>query len=229
MKRLGLVGGISWVSTIDYYRLINEGINRELGGLDFADCMLYSLNFGDIYRAKWDNSYKLLLEACISLERSQVDGIVLCANTAHLFADKLKEQLTIPIISIVSATANAVKARNFTKVGLLGTAYTMEMDFYRKGLSENGITAIIQEKKETRDFIQQTLRDELGKGIIKEETRNEYLRIIAELTARGAQGILLACTEIPMLVNQSHVSVPVFDTLQIHADAAVDFAMSSTC
>jgi aspartate racemase len=227
MKKLGLVGGISWVSTMDYYKFINEGINEKLGGLNFAELLIYSLNFGDVQEKGWDNSFDLLLNACKSLKKSGVEGIVLCANTAHLFAEELEAKIGLPIIHIVSATANEINKKCLKKVGLLGTKFTMEMDFFKNGLMAKGIEPMIPESQETRDFIQKTLKEELGRGIIKAETKSVYLSIIDELIKNGAEGIVLACTEIPMIISQEDVSVPVFDTTKIHSMAAVEFALSS--
>lgn len=226
MKKIGLVGGISWVSTIDYYRYINEGINKKLGGLNFAECIIYSLNFGDIQAATWNNSFVLLRNACLNLKHSGAEAIVLCANTAHLEAEKLQDEIKLPIIQIVSATASAVNKQGLKKIGLLGTKFTMEMEFYKRGLRENGLKTLIPEKIETRDFIQQTLKEELGRGVVKQKTREAYHSIINELIKNGAEGIVLACTELPMIIQPEDVSVPVFDTTKIHAQAAVDFALA---
>ncbi len=225
-KKIGLVGGISWVSTIDYYRFINEGINQKLGGLNYAECMIYSLNFGDIQALTWDNSYELLLHASQNLEKSGADVIVLCANTAHLFADKIQEQLSIPIIHIVSAMVNVLLEKQFKKVGLLGTIFTMEQDLYFSELKAQQIDCIVPEAKSTRNYIQKTLKEELGKGVFKVETKQKYLSIINELINDGAEAIILGCTEIPMLIKQEDIEIPIFDTTLIHAQAAVEFAVS---
>ncbi|MEO8238666.1 MAG: aspartate/glutamate racemase family protein [Flavobacterium sp.] len=230
MKKLGLVGGISWVSTIDYYRFINEGINEKLGGLNFAECIIYSLNFDDFQRSNtnnnWDATFELLLNACKSLEKSGAEAIVLCANTAHAVSDRLEKEIQLPIIHVATATANKINEQGLKKVGLLGTKFTMEMDFYFKKLAENNIEAIVPFLQEERDFIQQTLKEELGRGIIKDQTKRAYLSIIEKLIENGAEGIILGCTEIPMLISQEDVSVPVFDTTKIHSEAAVNFAVS---
>ncbi|MBP1222750.1 aspartate/glutamate racemase family protein [Flavobacterium sp. 1355] len=231
MKKLGLVGGISWVSTIDYYRFINEGINEKLGGLNFAECIIYSLNFDDFQRnntnGDWDASFKLLLNACKSLENSGAEGIVLCANTAHAVSDRLEKEIKLPIIHVATATATAINRQGLKKVGLLGTKFTMEMDFYLNKLAENNVEAIVPYLQEERDFIQQTLKEELGRGIVKEQTKRAYLNIIEKLIENGAEGIILGCTEIPLLISQEDVSVPVFDTTKIHSEAAVNFAVSA--
>lgn len=226
MKKIGLIGGVSWVSTLDYYRFLNEGVNKELGGLNFAECIIYSLNFADIHEKGWNNSFGLLLDACKSLKQSGAEAIVLCANTAHLFADSLEVEMQLPIIHIAKATATEINKKGLKKVGLMGTKVTMEMDFYKDKLNEQQITVIIPESEEIRDYIQYTLKEELGRGIIKEETKAKYLAIIDELVALGAEGIILGCTEIPMMISQTDVSVPVFDTTKIHAEAAIAFALA---
>lgn len=227
MKRLGLVGGISWTSTVDYYRYINEGINARLGGLNFAECIVYSLNFNDFQRnnteGNWEESRKLLQHACEQLEAAGAEGIVLCANTAHAVADRLV--LGVPLLHIVPATARAIRAAGLKRMGLLGTKFTMEMAFYLDGLRADGIDAFVPQKQSDRDYIQQTLKEELGRGIVREETKARYLAIIDELIEAGAEGIILGCTEIPLLLNQEDVRVPVFDTTRIHSEAAVRFSV----
>ena len=226
MKKIGLVGGISWTSTLDYYKFINEGINEKLRGLNFAECIIYSLNFGDIYTQSWDNAYDLLYNACDSLKKSGVDGIALCANTAHLYADKLQAEIGLPMVNIISETATIINQKRFKKVGLLGTQFTMEMDFYRNKLESFGLEVIIPEKQETRDFIQYTLREELGVGYINPETKLKYIQIVKDLVDQGAECIVLGCTEIPMLVSQDDFEIPVFDTTKIHCDAIIKFMLA---
>ena len=226
MKKIGLVGGISWTSTLDYYKFINEGINEQLGGLNFAECIIYSLNFGDVYTQSWDNAYDLLYYACDSLTKSGVDGIALCANTAHLYADRLQAEIGLPIINIISETATIINQKRFKKVGLLGTQFTMEMNFYRNKLESFGLEVLIPEKQETRDFIQFTLREELGVGFINPETKLKYIQIVKDLVENGAECIVLGCTEIPMLVSQDDFEIPVFDTTKIHCDAIIKFMLA---
>jgi len=226
MKKLGLVGGISWVSTMDYYKLINEGINQTLGGLNFAECVIYSLNFGDIHEKTWPSSFELLRDACMSLKRSGVSAIVLCANTAHLFADALEKEIQLPIIHIGEETAKAIKQQDLKKVGLLGTKITMEMTFYRERLEKNGLEVLVPESEEVRDYIQHTLKEELGRGIINPSTKEKYISIAQSLIDRGAEGIILGCTEIPLLLSQKDFSLPIFDTTKIHARAAVEYALA---
>lgn len=226
MKKIGLVGGISWVSTIDYYKLINEGFNKKLGGLQFAECLIYSVNFGDIQEKTWQNSFDILLNACLSLKKSDVEAIVLCANTAHLYADQLEKETGLPLIHIGTETAKAITQKKLTAIGLLGTSFTMEMDFYKDKLKSFGINVLVPENQETRDYIQYVLKEELGRGIINQDSKQKYIKIADELIARGAEGIILGCTEIPMLIDQSNFSVPVFDTTKIHAEAIVNFILS---
>lgn len=231
MKKLGLVGGISWASTLDYYRLLNEGINQQLAGLNFAECIIYSVNFNHFQQFNadydWDATFELLYNAAENLKKSGAEAIVLCANTAHIVADRIEKQIGLPLIHITTATANAVKRKGLKRIGLLGTSYTMELDFYKDKLIEGGLEPLIPERSEDRDYIEDILRNELSRGIINPETKKNYLKIIQELIDRGAEGIILGCTEIPLLIKQEDVTVPVFDTIQIHVDAAVAFAVSN--
>ncbi|MGC5744333.1 aspartate/glutamate racemase family protein [Chryseobacterium sp. NFX27] len=226
MKKIGLVGGISWVSTLDYYKFINEGVNAQLGGLNAAECMVYSLNFGDLQAKGWVNSFELLLKACKHLKNAGADSIVLCANTAHLFADELQDTLQLPILHIGTETAKAIRKAGFTKVGLLGTKFTMEMDFYKNKLQEYGLEVLIPEKQETRDYIQQTVKEELGVGFINPQTKTNYISIVEDLIGCGAECIILGCTEIPLLIGQDECTVPVFDTTKIHCEAIVEYIVS---
>ncbi|WP_231635069.1 aspartate/glutamate racemase family protein [Pedobacter sp. PACM 27299] len=231
MKKVGLVGGISWTSTVDYYRYLNEGINEKLGGLNFAECLISSVNFDNFQRYNadydWEATYELLLEAAEELKKAGAAAIVLCANTAHIVADRIAEKIQLPLIDITSAVADAIHQVGLRKVGLIGTTYTMELGFYKDKLIANGIEPIIPKSQERRDYIEETLRYELGSGILNPETKKQYLMIIQELIDQGAEGIILGCTEIPLLIKAEDLSVPVFDTTKIHAQAAVDFALSS--
>lgn len=227
MKKIGLVGGISWPSTMDYYKFINEGVNSKLGGLHFAECMIYSINFGDIQSAGWENAFDLLLNACQSLKGSGAESIVLCANTAHLYADKLQEEINLPIINIIDETAKAITEKGFRKVGLLGTKYTMEMPFYKQRLEKFGLQVLVPAEQETRDYMQYVIKEELGKGLINPASRTAFISIAEGLLDRGAECIILGCTEIPMLITQDDFSSPVFDTTKIHARAIVEYMTSS--
>ncbi len=229
MKILGLVGGISWVSTIDYYRYINEAVNKQLGGLNYAECIIYSLNYAEVKKnadAKNNEAVlSMVTNACMHLKQSGAGAIVLCANTMHMFAEDIERQTGMPLIHIAAATANEINKQGLRKVGLLGTIPTMEMDFYKKKLADKGIEAIVPEE-EDRTFIHASIFGELGKGIINEETKKRYLVIMDKLVEEGAEGIILGCTEIPLLIKQADVKMPVFDTTRIHAEAASAFALS---
>jgi aspartate racemase len=229
MKIVGLLGGLSWISTQDYYRYINEEVNRRLGGLNFAECVIYSLNFADIQRNGWDDwdrTFELLAGGCMRLRNAGAQALVLCANTAHALSDRLQSHTGLPIIHIADATSAAISDAGLRKVGLIGTKFTMELPFFRDRLSHKGLEVFTPEAQSIRDYIQETLRDELGRGITKEETRVAYLKIINDLVDRGAEGIIFGCTEIPLLIHSKDVSVPVFDTTRLHSNAVVDFALS---
>jgi aspartate racemase len=230
MKTLGLIGGMSWVSTIDYYKLINEGINQRLGGLNFSQCLIYSFNYADIKRNNdandWDANFEMVSTAAMHLKNAGASGIILCANTMHLIADRVEKTVDIPVINIAAATALAIQQRNLSRVGLLGTRFTLERDFFTSKLADKGIEAIIPED-EDRGFVHYTIFEELGRNLVKESSKKRFLTIIQQLIDRGAQGMILGCTEIPLLVQQADVAVPIFDTTRIHAAAAVDFALGA--
>ncbi|QIX62693.1 aspartate/glutamate racemase family protein [Hymenobacter sp. BT18] len=226
MKKIGLVGGISWVSTLDYYKYINEEVNLRLGGLNAAELIIYSLNFADVQKKTWEGAYELLLGACQSLKASGVEAIVLGANTAHLYADELEQAVQLPLISIVSETARYIKLQGLNTVGLLGTKFTMEKDFYRTKLEQLGLQVVVPSLHETREYIQHVVKEELGRGEIKPESKARFIDIANELMQEGAEGIILGCTEIPLLISQVDFVVPVFDTTKIHAAAIVDYMLS---
>jgi aspartate racemase len=228
MKTIGLVGGTGWVSTVEYYKLINEVTNERLGGLDFARCILYSLNYGDIdtcnKQGDKDGVLSLVIDAAKSLEKAGAIGLALCANTLHFAVDELSKTVQLPVVHIADATGNKILSRSMQKVGLLGTKLTMESDFYKSRLMVKGIECLVPELAE-RDYINDIITTELFKSIFKQETRNQFLEIIQKLVAEGAEGIILGCTEIPLLVKQKDTAVPLFDTLHIHAEAIVDFML----
>ena len=230
MKTIGLIGGTGWVSTLEYYRLINEETNKQLGGHNAARCILYSFNYADInecnLREDHEGVYKFVLDAALKLKNASADCIVLCANTLHQYADRIVEEVKLPIIHIADATAVEIKKQGLSIIGLLGTKFTMEMDFYTKRLSEASINSIVPEKPE-RLFIHNTIMNELLKENFKPESKKRFLEIINDLEQNGAQGIVLGCTEIPLLIKQSDTHLPVFNTLKIHAKAAVDFAVKN--
>lgn len=229
MKTLGLIGGTGWVSTIEYYRRINILINEKLGGLDAAKLILYSLNFGDIDRADFEKDpetiWRLIRGAASGLQKAGAECLMLCANTPHMFSDWLAAEIPLPLIHIGEATAGAIKRHGLEKVVLLGTKYTMEMDFYRDKLHASGIDMMVPDKRD-REIIHSSIINELLKGVFRDETQKKFLDIIAQMKSRGAQGVVLGCTEIPLLFGPADVDIPVFNTLEIHAQAAVDFALS---
>ena len=228
MKTLGLIGGTTWVSTVDYYRLINQQVNKKLGGLSSARMLLYSVNFAEFNPptdpAKWSELTGKFTAIAQKLEKAGADCIVFCANTPHLIADSVRKTVNIPIINIAEETAKIVNRHNLKKVGLLGTRITMEQPFYNEKLLKYGISTIIP-GPEDRQFIHSSILDEMARDIFKEETRQRYLTIIDELIQAGAEGIVLGCTEIPILIKQKDSSVPLFDTTLIHASAVVNFAI----
>jgi len=228
MKTIGLIGGTGWVSTLEYYRLINEETNKRLGGLNAARCILYSFNYADInecnIRDDHEGVYKFVLDAALKLKNAGADCLVLCANTMHQYVERLDEEIKLPIIHIADATAAEIKKHGLSSIGLLGTKFTMEMDFYTRRLSAAGINSLVPGKPE-RLFIHNTIMEELLKEIFKPESKKRFLEIINDLEQKGAEGIVLGCTEIPLLIKQADTHLPVFNTLEIHAKAAVDFAV----
>lgn len=230
MKTLGLIGGTGWVSSIDYYRLINLEINKRLGGLQAAKLILYSINYGEIdaFNQKDDleSVYGLIKNAAVKLKSSRADGLVLCANTTHMFAERLQQEIKLPLIHIGEATARAINDREFQKVALLGTKFTMEMDFYKAKLNKYGIEMMVP-AKDDRVFIHRAIMDELLKNDFRPKTKAKFLDIISNLIDDGAQGIVLGCTEIPLLVKPEDIDVPLFNTTEIHALAAVEFALGA--
>jgi aspartate racemase len=229
MKTLGLIGGTSWVSTVDYYRVINSQVNESLGGLNSAKMLLYSVNQQE-FRPATDSSgleafADYLTGIAKRLESAGAECLVLCANTPHMAADMMQQKIGIPLIHIAEVTAKAILKRNLKNVGLLGTKMTMEQTFYKERLAKFGIETLVPGEPE-REYIHRTIMTELEKAILKDETRKGYLKIIDGLVERGAQGIILGCTEIPLLIKQSDCNIPVFDTTTLHAMAAVEFALS---
>lgn len=229
MKTIGMIGGAGWPSTLEYYRIINQETNRRLGGLNSAKIILSSFNYGeiDLLNKKEDHAgvYELVLDAAQRLKKASVDFLIICANTMHQYVDALENETGLKIVHIADATAKEIKKNNITTIGLLGTRFTMEMDFYKKRFNQFGIETLVPEKPD-REFIHAAIMNELLKEQFKTDTKNRFLKIIDELENRKAEGIVLGCTEIPLLINQDDVELPVFNTLEIHALAAVDFALS---
>ena len=223
MKTIGLIGGMSWESTVTYYQVINETIKKQLGGLHSAQCVLYSVDFDEIEkyqsRGEWQKSANALSEAAKGLERAGADFIVICTNTMHKVAPEISKSIHIPILHIADMTAVELRKRDIRKVGLLGTKYTMQQDFYKNILQKNGIEVIIPNDAGI-EVVNRIIYDELCLGKISEQSKVAYLDIITGLAQNGAQGIILGCTEIGLLVNQRDTNVPLFDTTRIHAERA---------
>ncbi|GAM73364.1 aspartate racemase [Vibrio ishigakensis] len=230
MKTLGLIGGMSWESTQTYYRLINEQVKERLGGLHSAKLVLYSVDFAEIealqHKGEWDKAGEALAEAGKSLQAAGADSIVICTNTMHKVAPEIEAQTTIPLLHIADATALELKRQGITKVGLLGTAFTMEQAFYKDRLTEkHGIEVVIPNDAE-RKLVHDVIYEELCLGTIKPESKCAYLEIVDSLSANGAQGVILGCTEIGLLIQSQDTEVPLFDTTHIHATEAVNWALS---
>lgn len=228
MKTLGLIGGTSWVSTIDYYRFINQGINDKLGGVNAARLLLHSFNYADIVKNldtnNWETILKMIVDAGTGLKNSGAEAIVLCGNTTHLVAAEAQQQIGLPIIHIAESAAAAIKKQEFKTIALLGTRFTMEHHFFTDKLQAAGIAALTPDKAD-RDFIHETLLREMGKGIFRPETKAAYLQIIDKLRQQGAEGVILGCTEIPLLIQPADTDMMLFDTAAIHSAAAVEFAL----
>ena len=230
MKIIGLIGGMSWESTVPYYCRINELVKLRLGGLHSARVVLYSVDFHDIeklqHAGQWDEAAEILAAAARALAAAGADFIVLCTNTMHKVVGAIEGAVTIPVLHIADATAAEILRGGLRRVGLLATRFTMEQDFYRGRLeSQHGIDVIVPEQAE-RELVHRVIYDELCLGTIRHESRERYCEIIRRLVERGAEGIIYGCTEIGLLVSQADSPVPVFDTAQIHAAAAVDFALT---
>lgn len=231
MKTIGLIGGMSWESTQTYYRLINVAIREELGGLHSARLVLYSVDFHDIEvlqrQGDWQAAGVLLAQAAQSLQAAGADMVVICTNTMHKVAEQVQAAVSIPLLHIADPTAHAIRAAGFQRVALLGTRFTMEQDFYRARLEqEHGLQVIVPEQNE-RDTVHRIIYEELCLGQIKPESKAAYLDIIRQLQARGAQAVILGCTEISLLVQQADLDLPLFDTTALHASAAADAALIS--
>lgn len=228
MKTIGLIGGMSWESTVTYYQIVNNTIKQKLGGLHSAKILLYSVDFAEIeeYQAngEWEKSAEVLSEAAVNLEKAGADYIVICTNTMHKVAPEIQKHILIPIIHIAEATAEELKKNDISKVGLLGTKYTMTQEFYKNKLIDAGIDVVIP-NQEGVEIVHNIIYNELCLGIISEESKMKYLAIIDELVKNGAQGVILGCTEIGLLIQQQEVKLPVFDTTQIHATKAALLAI----
>ncbi len=228
MKTIGLIGGITWLSSLEYYRLLNEMINERLGGVEAGKIILYSLNFGEIkvltQADNWDELEKQMRSAAGKLEQAGADCVIIGANTMHKIADSIQDAVSIPVIHIAEEVANEIKAKGLKKVALLGTKYTMQLDFYKDKLALQHISTIIPDEEHI-EFINNAIYDEMGKGIFTAAMKSAFLAIIDELIQQGAEGIILGCTELPILIKPDDCPVPTFDTIRIHSQAAVNFAL----
>lgn len=229
MKTIGLIGGMSWESSSLYYQIINRTIQEKLGGVHSAKCLLYSVDFYEIAllqkEGNWEKLGQLMIEAAQKLEKGGADFIVLCTNTMHKLSDEIEKNTSIPLIHIGDATAEKIKENNFKKVGLLGTSFTMEQDFFKgRLLDKHQIETIIPDEKQ-RANIHRIIYDELVKGIINTDSRNIVLEIITDLIDKGAEGIILGCTEIELLITNEFTTAKLFNTAEIHAKKAVEFAL----
>ncbi|TKE97407.1 aspartate/glutamate racemase family protein [Vibrio kanaloae] len=230
MKTIGLLGGMSWESTMSYYKSINEGVKATLGGLNSAKVCMYSLNFDEIeklqHQGRWADTADILSDAALSVEKGGADFILICTNTMHKVVPEIEEKITIPILHIADTTAQKLIEQGAQKVGLLGTAFTMEQDYQKGRLTDKfGIDVVIPDESD-RKQVHNIIYQELCRGEVKEESRTIYSQIIKKLSQQGAQAVILGCTEIALLIQQQHTDVPLFDTTAIHAEAAVRLATS---
>ena len=228
LKTIGLIGGMSWESTVTYYKIINEVIKEKLGGLHSAKCVLYSVDFQEIEECQangnWEKSGEILGEAAYSLEKAGADFIVICTNTMHKVINQIKEKISIPILHIAEMTAEKILEKGLKNIALLGTKYTMEQDFYKSKLIEKGINVIIPDKNDI-EIINEVIYDELCLGTINSDSKKKFLEIVDKLRSKGAEGIILGCTEIGLLIKNEDTDVPLFDTAIIHAEQAAIYSI----
>ncbi len=229
MKTIGLLGGMSWESSIEYYRIINQAVQQRLGGVHSAQTLMFSFDFAEIETMQctgdWEGLTAVMIKAAQTLEKGGADLLVICTNTMHRMAKEVQDALSIPLLHIADATAEAIKNAGLSSVGLLGTRFTMKADFYRGKLEKDYGLKVLIPKAASREIVHQIIYEELVRGIILEKSRREYQNVISDLAAQGAEGIILGCTEISLLIKQDDVPVPVFDTTSIHALAAVEWAL----
>lgn len=229
MKTIGMLGGMSWESTLSYYQALNEGVKQRLGGLHSAKICLYSVDFDEIetlqHQGKWDETATILADAAQSVEKGGADFILICTNTMHKVAPQIEAKVNIPILHIADATAQNLVDRGIKKVGLLGTRFTMEQDFYKGRLTDKFGIEVIVPDSDDRESVHNIIYQELCRGDIRAESRAIYAKIIDKLHQSGAEAVILGCTEIALLIQQSHTDVPLFDTTAIHAQAAVELAL----
>ena len=228
LKTIGLIGGMSWESTATYYKIINETVKEKLGGLHSAKCILYSVDFQEIEECQangnWEKSGEILGEAAYNLEKAGADFIVICTNTMHKVVNQIKEKISIPILHIAEMTAEKILEKGLKNIALLGTKYTMEQDFYKSKLIEKGINVIIPDKNDI-EIINEVIYDELCLGIINSNSKKKFLEIVDKLRNKEAEGIILGCTEIGLLIKNEDTDVPLFDTAIIHAEQAAIYSI----
>ena len=228
LKTIGLIGGMSWESTATYYKIINETVKEKLGGLHSAKCILYSVDFQEIEECQangnWEKSGEILGEAAYNLEKAGVDFIVICTNTMHKVVNQVKEKISVPILHIAEMTAEKILEKGLKNIALLGTKYTMEQDFYKSKLIEKGINVIIPDKNDI-ETINEVIYDELCLGTINFNSKKKFLEIVDKLRSKGAEGIILGCTEIGLLIKNEDTDVPLFDTAIIHAEQAAMYSI----
>ena len=228
LKTIGLIGGMSWESTVTYYKIINETVKEKLGGLHSAKCILYSVDFQEIEECQangnWEKSGEILGEAAYNLEKAGADFIVICTNTMHKVVNQIKEKISIPILHIAEMTAEKILEKGLENIALLGTKYTMEQDFYKSKLIEKGINVIIPDKNDV-EIINEVIYDELCLGTINSDSKKKFLEIVDKLRNKGAEGIILGCTEIGLLIKNEDTDVPLFDTAIIHAEQAAMYSI----
>lgn len=229
MKVIGLIGGMSWESSAEYYRVINEEVKRHLGGLHSGRILMYSVDFHKIeelqHEGRWEEATELMIDAAKRVEKGGADFLLICTNTMHKMAPDVQKQVNIPLLHIADATGEQVKGLGIQKVGLLGTKYTMEQDFYKGRLvSQHGLDVVVPEEGD-RNIIHKVIYEELCLGVILDKSKKEFSRIINDLAKQHAEGIILGCTEISLLIKQADSVLPLFDTTEIHAQKAVEFAL----
>jgi aspartate racemase len=230
MKIIGLIGGMSWESSLEYYRIINERIREILGGLHSAKSLLYSVDFEEVEKlqrlGKWGEATKIMIDAARRIELGGADFVVICTNTMHRMAEEMQQSIKIPILHIADATAEKIKAAGYKKIGLLGTKFTMEENFYKGRLIEKYDMEVLIPDEVERQYVHDVIYKELCLGIVQQNSKNRFKEIIENLSKKGVQAVILGCTEIPLLIKQEDVSIPLFDTTRIHAESAVDFALA---
>ena len=228
LKTIGLIGGMSWESTVTYYKIINETVKEKLGRLHSAKCILYSVDFQEIEECQangnWEKSGEILGEAAYNLEKAGADFIVICTNTMHKVVNQIKEKISVPILHIAEMTAEKILEKGLKNIALLGTKYTMEQDFYKSKLIEKGINVIIPDKNDI-EIINEVIYDELCLGTINSDSKKKFLEIVDKLRSKGAEGIILGCTEIGLLIKNEDTDVPLFDTAIIHAEQAAMYSI----